>query len=755
MEPFVIRCATCKAKLKVRDVSAVGQILACPKCRSMVLIEPPMEGPLGLPAGTSPRPSTSSPAPRVRRGHDSSEETVSGAYDDLEQLVSPTAAPPASPNVVPNAAATAAHPASPTPTSDADGKLGRARSARSDGDTVSDSQFDAIDDPSAPPSSIRRANASLGSVPTHEPPGPSAAFDAPEIRRFRQKLLVAATAVSATVVVLLVSFYAAGRLWPPTGVETNKLAAKSGDHQALDPILPAPVNSDGDSTNSNSANVPPRHGDTSDTIAPETGSASPQAGDKTDEVSDPTDRSPDAAIPGDATSVTPAGDSDPADSENLVKPANSANDGTAIDVNADPDELKAFPARSPFAPLLELIADGAERADDAPIPPARPNDAPQEVNTEKLPDLVRPAPRIVDVQKQIGFKLNGIRYPNPVPLKDFLDEMSLISGVPFTIDLHALQVLQISPTQGCKVEAESTTIQALLSGIFKSHRLGMGIVDSHAIVTFGSEMVSDAKLVRIPIGDLTDDDAEQAALIGHWVEAFVAPQSWQASGGAGTLVAENKQLQVTSLPAHQAEVILFCDRLRFARGLPLSLYTAEELQLWQSPWSENSKLAVPIALNFVRPTRFTQILQRIERESQLTIFVDWQALEEAGWNQGAILKFSSEGKSLTDALTTLLEPMELTFRVANRSAIQVTTAKALWNRIFLEFYPLAELVDGGQPLEQILQNVAAAVDPRLLRANGGPCDLEVDRKSQHLLANFPYSQHLRISEALTQMGRMP
>lgn len=40
-EPFSIACTTCQAKLKVRDPSAIGQILPCPKCGSMVLIEPP------------------------------------------------------------------------------------------------------------------------------------------------------------------------------------------------------------------------------------------------------------------------------------------------------------------------------------------------------------------------------------------------------------------------------------------------------------------------------------------------------------------------------------------------------------------------------------------------------------------------------------------------------------------------------------------------------------------------------------------
>ncbi|MCG8587089.1 MAG: hypothetical protein MI757_20475, partial [Pirellulales bacterium] len=41
MEPLSITCDTCRSRLKVRDPAAIGQILSCPKCQSMVLVEAP------------------------------------------------------------------------------------------------------------------------------------------------------------------------------------------------------------------------------------------------------------------------------------------------------------------------------------------------------------------------------------------------------------------------------------------------------------------------------------------------------------------------------------------------------------------------------------------------------------------------------------------------------------------------------------------------------------------------------------------
>lgn len=62
MELFKIICVTCRARLSVRDESLVGQIVACPRCNSMVEVVPPAEQ---TPAavGTTPPEFFESPAP--------------------------------------------------------------------------------------------------------------------------------------------------------------------------------------------------------------------------------------------------------------------------------------------------------------------------------------------------------------------------------------------------------------------------------------------------------------------------------------------------------------------------------------------------------------------------------------------------------------------------------------------------------------------------------------------------------------------
>lgn len=58
MELFSIPCSTCGARLKVKNLAAIGQIFNCPKCQSMVLVE--------APPGWTP-PAIEPPAPKTKQ----------------------------------------------------------------------------------------------------------------------------------------------------------------------------------------------------------------------------------------------------------------------------------------------------------------------------------------------------------------------------------------------------------------------------------------------------------------------------------------------------------------------------------------------------------------------------------------------------------------------------------------------------------------------------------------------------------------
>ncbi len=91
MELFAICCTTCQARLKVRDTAAIGKILACPKCGSMVQV--------AAPAGWRP------PAPEAINKIAAEPSTGSTIVD--KRFIEGLGKKPAGPNAVGNAVASA------------------------------------------------------------------------------------------------------------------------------------------------------------------------------------------------------------------------------------------------------------------------------------------------------------------------------------------------------------------------------------------------------------------------------------------------------------------------------------------------------------------------------------------------------------------------------------------------------------------------------------------------------------------------
>jgi len=75
-ELFSVECTTCKARLKVRSAAAIGQILSCPKCQSMVLV--------AAPAGWTP---DAPPAPETPVAAEANTVATAGAAVGSNKIV--------------------------------------------------------------------------------------------------------------------------------------------------------------------------------------------------------------------------------------------------------------------------------------------------------------------------------------------------------------------------------------------------------------------------------------------------------------------------------------------------------------------------------------------------------------------------------------------------------------------------------------------------------------------------------------------
>jgi hypothetical protein len=639
--PYNIQCTTCQRVLTVRTAAAVGKILPCPKCGSMVLVEPP---PGGLTNGAA----------------DIGAQAL--AADDPQQK-----------------------------------------------DTVPDNFAEPADMPAATPTAVAAA--------------PNADWMSSETRQLKRWLLIGATALAAVILVIIgLGAWITGRQGHrPDVAKAESPSVDDAQQQAA--------------TDSASDGSPPGPGD----VDPE------QA---TDTV---TPAAPGTAVPGDV--VVPIPDR-PAIAE---VPENDAPRPAHAPVAGEPDpatgderpapsrRLTVDEALREFDGLLEdttfdrALTRAASDYDLIPGPAEHPD------FSAALP---RPRPLNINTETLLAQRLLGVEFAD-VPLRNFLSFVSDFTTAPVTLDMDSLWRAGISPEAPVRVMANNEPLSGIMQRALEPLGLAYSVEEQHIVVRALGELSPVTRSYDV-LDLVMMDRAEERALV-QVLTALIAPRTWSDQGGGGTISVENGQLTVHQLPANHFQVLMFCERLRIARGLPAHGTVPD-------PWPDQeprirlglSRLAQTTTANFVSPTRFVDILVYLEEAGDLQLIVDWQSLGTLGWNPQALARIEATDQPLSQVLQSLLAPMELSFRVIGSDTLQITSAKVANATLEVEFYPVGDLLakDKGQPL---LEGVRTILGDAIV-TDQIPGGVRVDAKSQAIIVSAPQYQQAAIARLIEQLA---
>ena len=156
-------------------------------------------------------------------------------------------------------------------------------------------------------------------------------------------------------------------------------------------------------------------------------------------------------------------------------------------------------------------------------------------------------------------------------------------------------------------------------------------VDSgQVIVTSPAEYRETLRTVHYTISDLTGDDKAAVADMAALVRKLVAPDSWQAAGGRGTIEAEPGVIVVVQTGNVHQQVLVFCERLRNARKMPLRSHgDPERFTLVTRIEQARKLLDHPVTANFHEPTALAKILAFLTESTGSDILIDHAALAAA------------------------------------------------------------------------------------------------------------------------------
>ena len=616
---FSITCTTCKARLKVRSEEAIGAILECPKCNSMVHIVPPegweptettaamaagLAGPLGDAAGTEPLP----------------EAEAAAGVCETEALAA------------------------------------------------------------AAPAGLRGSPAEL---------------------MWRKRLLLGAAPVAGLIVAVGVwsIFASRGDPEPSPTVAIER------------PAEPAPAK-------------PPEVPETKPEPLP----------------------SPVGWSEGISETITDDGHEDPTGAAPDGDPAEPQLDADQPQPDAQENSPEPPIEPSPEQPDRQPNVEPDEPPDEPPVePPVEPgpdSDGPPELvpedplEAQPVRVVTGPPPAKVDVAARLADKIPEIEL-REMPLAEAVELLGQLSTVPFTFDTEAMLRLGVTPRDPVTVRLADTTVARTLEAVVSGRGLVPVVEDGQVLLTAPPDERQTLRQRRYTVSDLVGNDPAEVAELALLVQKLVAPDSWRACGGRGTVQPDGDALGIEQTTAVHYQIFVFCEKLRKARGKPLKSRAGrmnpDRFALITRRDRAQEALSRPVTVNFRRPVPLVQIVAHLGELTGTDLLVDRAALAAVGLSPKVEAALQVQKQPLTVALEELLRPLGLAYRVIDAGTLQVTTQEAAADRLHLEFYQVAELLADGRTGQSLAGQIRGSLAAASWSDAGGRGVLHFDHASGCLI----------------------
>ena len=207
-------------------------------------------------------------------------------------------------------------------------------------------------------------------------------------------------------------------------------------------------------------------------------------------------------------------------------------------------------------------------------------------------------------------------------------------------------------------------------------------------------------------------------------------------------------LRITQTGHVHYQIIVFCEKLRVARGLPtksrsdpkkfaLATRTARAKAVLDQLASMN--VSVPASLASI------SISSSSRRERRFSSTAPRWLRARSRRTPG---KFKADKLPQGEALGKLLEPLGLAWRAVDANTLQVTTQKAVAARMELEFYPVGKLL-AGQPPAALIERIKTELHGATWGEGGGGA-IYFDPPSQCLIVLQSQPVQMALEKLLTK-----
>lgn len=385
-----------------------------------------------------------------------------------------------------------------------------------------------------------------------------------------------------------------------------------------------------------------------------------------------------------------------------------------------PEQASKPAASAPSAPSMAVAtkADTAEKK------------APTDKTPEGDPTEQKAEP--VDVQARLADRVADVEFSG-TPLAKVVEFLSKLSTLPISYDLEAMAQLGARLSDPVSVHVTGGTIEEILKKALATRGLVPVVVQDQVLVTAPPAMRAALRTARYNVSDLAGSDLGDEESLAAAIRRLVAPESWRQAGGQGSVTAAKGTLTVDQSDFVHYQVLMFCDRLRTARGVPPTGSEDRERSSLATRLDRiRPRLRQPISINF-EPTSLATIVSELSETGRTPIVIDWLTLREEGISPQVQGTLKVQNRPLSESLGTLLRPLGLACRIVQGGLLEITGRKALNARFELEFYPVGDLTPKAITSAALIERIKSEVGGATWNDAGGAAVLHFDGPSRTLV----------------------
>ncbi len=334
-----------------------------------------------------------------------------------------------------------------------------------------------------------------------------------------------------------------------------------------------------------------------------------------------------------------------------------------------------------------------------------------------LPTLRRER-KEVDVAARLALPIKSVEFPtSPVAAIRLLSEFTGVSIVP---DLETLVLTRPSTNATLDLSLRDTTAGEALKNV--ADLLKWEVCEEKEQILIRPSDYNPENLLEecFDVADLTTARAENndatrfemfelpnnltPETLAVLIKSIVAPETWADEGGKANLTLDGATLTIKQSAQNREKTRALLEGLRALRGLPPQGDASPERIIPEKlGWEKLTKKT-----NFVplTPLALQNAIEILEKSQKIQVFWDDGTLIEAGVGRDATTVAKIENGTIDAILSEILEPLNATYLILSENLILITGKEAAENYQTVEFFSL--IGEGGT--RPSLEEARALVD---------------------------------------------